>query len=102
MYVTPLGTSFWERLVRRQSRRLIFDVEDNVVSQLGNAADNHPNPLLRFLRGTAKVRYLIREADHVITSSPSLNALCLDINRKGAGTYISSSVDADRFVPANP
>jgi glycosyltransferase involved in cell wall biosynthesis len=79
----------------------VFDVEDNVITHLGNAAENHPNPLLRFLRGTAKVRYLIREADHVITSSPSLNELCLDINRKRACTYVSSSVDSDRFVPVN-
>lgn len=101
MYVTPLGTSFSERLVRKLARKLVFDVEDNVVSQLGNAAQNHPNPLLRFLRGTAKVRHLIREADHVITSSPSLNELCLAINRKRACTYISSSIDSDRFAPAN-
>jgi glycosyltransferase involved in cell wall biosynthesis len=101
MYVTPLGTSFSERLVRKLARRLVLDVEDNVVSQLGNAADNHPNPLLKFLRAISKIRYLIREADHVVTSSPSLNELCRAINRKRACTYVSSSIDSERFVPAN-
>jgi glycosyltransferase involved in cell wall biosynthesis len=101
MYVTPLGTSFSEKLVRKLARRLVYDVEDNVVSQFGNAADNHPNPWLKFLRGASKVRYLVREADHVITSSPSLNNLCLGMNRKHACTYISSSIDSDRFMPVN-
>jgi glycosyltransferase involved in cell wall biosynthesis len=101
MYVTPIGTSLFERLTRWLAPKLVFDVEDNVVSYLGNDAQNHPNPLLRFLRGTGKTRFLVRTADHVVTSSPSLNALCLAVNAKRACTYISSSVDADRFKPAN-
>jgi L-malate glycosyltransferase len=101
MYVTPLGTSAFERLTRWLARRLVFDVEDNVVAQLNRRVENHPNPLIRFLRGNGKARYLIREADHVVTSSPALNDLCLGVNRKRACTYISSSVDASRFVPAN-
>lgn len=100
MYVTPIGTTLFERLVRSAARRLVVDVEDNVV--LGpNVAARNPNPLLRFLRGTGKYRYLIRTADHVITSSPSLNELCLELNDKRASTYISSSVDAGRLLPAN-
>ena len=101
MYVTPVGTSLPERMVRRFARKLVFDVEDNVMLGFGRAANDHPNPLLRFLRGAGKYLYLIREADHVVTSSPSLNDLCLSFNRRRACTYISSSIDSDRFVPAN-
>jgi glycosyltransferase involved in cell wall biosynthesis len=101
MYVTPVGTSLFERLIRVLAPKLILDVEDNVVAQVDRVGGDHPNPLLRLLRGPGKYRYLIREADHVITSSPSLNDLCLALNRNGASTYISSSVDADRFLPAN-
>jgi glycosyltransferase involved in cell wall biosynthesis len=61
---------------------------------------DHPNRLLRFLRASGKYSFLVREADHVVTSSPALNERCKTINR-GACTYISSSVDADRFQPAN-
>ena len=100
MYAVPIGPTLPERLVRRFARKLIFDVEDNVMTGIARRSDHGPNRLLRFLRGAEKYRYLIREADHVVTSSPSLNALCLDINRKRACTYISSSVDSDRFVPA--
>jgi glycosyltransferase involved in cell wall biosynthesis len=101
MYVTPVGTSMFERAVRRLARKLILDVEDNVIADMDRVGRDHPNPLLRLLRATGKYRYLIREADHVITSSPALAERCLALNRKRACTYISSSVDADRFTPAN-
>ncbi|WP_205480433.1 glycosyltransferase family 4 protein [Sphingomonas arenae] len=100
MWVTPVGGSLFERWTRALAKRLVFDVEDNVVlgEQERGAAD--PNPLLRWLRGTGKARLLVERADHVVTSSPALNAKCLALNRAGACAYISSSVDTDRFVPA--
>jgi glycosyltransferase involved in cell wall biosynthesis len=101
MYVSPLGTSGSERLTRALAPRLVFDLEDNVIFGETKVGDDHPNPLIRFLRRGTKYRYLTREADHVITSSPALNDRCLEINRARACTYITSSVDSERFVPAN-
>jgi glycosyltransferase involved in cell wall biosynthesis len=98
MWVTPFGTTMFERLTRRLARRIIFDVEDNVLLGAAGAADN-PNPILRLIKGPGKARYMIRKADHVITSSPFLNETCLGINERKACTYISSSVDTDRFEP---
>jgi L-malate glycosyltransferase len=100
MWVTPLGTSLIERIVRALARRLIFDVEDNVL--VGQGLDRHPNAIIRFIKGKSKARFLIRTADHVITSSPFLNDICLETSRKRACTYISSSVDTNRFVPPVP
>ena len=97
MWVTPVGTSFFERTVRLMSKKLIFDIEDNVLMEKANEL----NPWVKFLKGRGKTPYLIRTADHVITSSPFLNDYCLDINEKKACTYISSSVDTDRFLPIN-
>ncbi|MBA3666267.1 MAG: glycosyltransferase family 4 protein [Sphingomonas sp.] len=101
MSMTPLGTSLFERLLRARSHRLLFDVEDNVILDGARAVNDHPNPLLRYLRGTGKARYLIRTADHVVSSSPALNERCLAINQRRKCSYVSSSVDTDRFVPAN-
>src|SRR3954451_11075691 len=101
MYVTPLGTSFAERLTRALAPKLIYDVEDNVMAKVDRFGPDHPNRLLRFLRASGKYSFLVREADHVVTSSPALNERCKMINRRGACTYISSSVDCDRFQPAN-
>ncbi len=99
MWVTPIGTLFFERLTRRLAAKLVFDVEDNVllVSLLPGAIE--PNPIKRFFKGPQKPKFLIEEADHVITSSPFLNDFCLKMNKAQQCTYISSSVDTDRFIP---
>lgn len=98
MWVTPLGTTLAERIVRALAPVVIYDIEDNVALQAGATS---PGFLMRLLRGTAKPAYLVRVADHVISSSPALNDWCLCHNRKGRCTYISSSVDTDRFLPMN-
>lgn len=98
MWVTPLGSSIFERLVRALAPRLVYDIEDNLL--VGKA--NDLNPIVRLLRGPGKTRFLISRADHVITSSPFLNDFCLGLNSKKACTYISSSVDTELFRPANP
>ena len=102
MWVTPFGTSVMERLTRKLASHLVFDVEDNVLIEQNLPKDQNPNPLVKLLKGPWKTRFLITHADHVITSSPFLNDLCMDINAKKSCTYISSSVDTDRFLPATP
>jgi glycosyltransferase involved in cell wall biosynthesis len=97
MWVTPIGTSLFEKLFRHLSKHLIFDVEDNVLMEKGNEI----NPLVKILKSSEKTAYLIKTADHVITSSPFLNDYCLKFNINKACTYISSSVDTDRFLPKN-
>lgn len=102
MWVTPFGTSIMERLVRNLARRLVYDVEDNVLVEQTLPKDYNPNPIIRLVKGPGKTRYLICMADHVITSSPFFNEFCIGINMRKACTYISSSVDTDRFLPATP
>ncbi len=98
MWVTPLGTTLFERATRALARRIVYDIEDNVALQPG---DGHVSPLKRLLKGTAKPAYLVREADHVVSSSPALNDWCQQQNRHARSTYISSSIDTDRFLPVN-
>jgi L-malate glycosyltransferase len=97
MWVTPLGSSFFERLYRLLSRRLVYDIEDNIVMVKGNVL----NSFVTMLKGQGKAKYLIKNADHVVSSSPFLNDYCFGINRSKASTYISSSVNSNRFVPTN-
>jgi glycosyltransferase involved in cell wall biosynthesis len=101
MWVTPFGTSAMERLVRWMAPRLIYDLEDNRLVGQKLPRSFNPNAVAAWLKGTGKTRYLIREADHVITSSPFLAETCLALNRRRRATYITSSVDTERFVPAN-
>jgi glycosyltransferase involved in cell wall biosynthesis len=100
MWFTPFGTAFMERVVRKLAPRIIFDVEDNVLTEQ-QSRGNNPNPVIGMLKGSGKARFLITNADHVITSSPYLNEYCAKLNQRQACTYISSSVDTDRFRPSD-
>lgn len=99
MWVTPFGSTMFERLVRLLARRLIYDVEDNIVAP-APLAEDHPNPLLRWLKGRGKPRYLIREADEVIVASDFLAPAYAAINRNGRTDLIPPSLDTARFLPA--
>lgn len=98
-WVTPIGPPLFERMVRGLARRLVFDLEDNVLAGQRNSG-KAPNPLGRYLKGRGKAPFLIRTADHVIASSPELAERCRELNKHGRATYISSSVDTRRFLPA--
>ena len=50
MYVTPLLTSFMERLVITLANRVIYDIEDNVHTQHNQISKIEPNPLVKFLK----------------------------------------------------
>ena len=97
MWVTPFGSSIFERLFRFLSRHIIYDIEDNIFLE----KENGINPIIAMLKGPGKARYLIKTADHVISSSPFLNDYCLGINLRKASTYISSSVNINLFTPKN-
>lgn len=97
MYVTPLMSSFMERMVRISAKRVIYDIEDNVVKPQNSIIQ--PNPITKYLKWPGKYQYLIRSCDHVITSSPFLNIDCKRLTSKGFCSYISSSVDTDKFLP---
>ena len=99
LWVTPLGPPIFETLVRLLTRKLIYDIDDNV--HVGHELSNeyNPNPLLRLLKGKGKPIYLMANADHVITSSPFLEEEALRFNSVGQATYITSSVDTAHFVP---
>ena len=96
-WVTPFGSTLFERLVRRLSKIIIYDLEDNVMA----ATSSKTNSIGSIFKNPNKIKYLIKTADYVITSSPTLNDYCLLMNDKAKCTYISSSVNTDFFIPSN-
>ena len=97
MWGTPFGSSLYERTLRLLSKKVIYDIEDNVMMEQKNSL----NPITRLLRGTRKTNFLIKSSDHVITSSPFLNEYAADLNALNQATYISSSINTNIFVPSN-
>lgn len=94
MWVTPFGTSWSERLVRRLARALVYDIEDNLLTDEGA-----PEGLRQRLKGRGKARFLLERADHVVTASPFMVDRYRALNAKGAVTLIYPSVDTDVFRP---
>ena len=98
LWVTPMGTTFFEKMVRKKSRRLIYDIEDNILEK----QDNPINRIFSFLKSNKKTIYLIQNADHVIASSSFLAKFyCKKINVFSQSTFISSSVNINYHTQKN-
>lgn len=100
MWVSPFGPSLLERLTRHFARRILYDLEDNLLAKSDDQRSSSVNPLLRFIKSSSKIRFLIRTSDLVVTSSPDLENQCIKINRHARAKYITSSVDINRYQPS--
>ena len=94
-WVTPFGSTFFERITRFLSKKLVYDIEDNTITAMSSSV----NSIIAPLKNPNKNKFLMKTADYVITSSPSLNKYCLQVNNRCK--YISSSVNTDFFSPVN-
>lgn len=97
LWVTPFGPPFFESVVRRRARRLIYDIDDLVY--LRNTK-SRAHPLVTVVKGRRKPIYLMKHAWHVITCTPYLDEFVRQYNSHT--TDISSTVDTDtRYKPVN-
>ena len=95
MWVTPLGSKLFEKIYFRNSNKIIYDIEDNILLNF-RRKDN----LVAFLRSDEKIKFLIRNSNTVITSSPMLSEACSKISgSKENIKYISSSINMKRYSP---
>jgi glycosyltransferase involved in cell wall biosynthesis len=99
MWATPLGPPLVERIVRARVPRLVYDLEDNVLVGQGLPRAADPNAFARLVKGSAKPAFLVCAADHVIASSPLLAGHVQRLRGDDRVTYITASVDTDRFRP---
>ncbi|MBT6672367.1 MAG: glycosyltransferase [Lentimicrobiaceae bacterium] len=98
MWVTPFGSTLFERIVRTLSKKLIYDIEDNTVTAVSNGSVNN---IIAPLKNLNKNKFLMKRANYVITSSPTLNKYCAGVNNRKKCKYISSSINTDKFLPVN-
>ena len=95
MNVFPFGPSILERLYMKLSKKVIFDIEDNLLS----SEQGSINWLASVLKSKSKPRFLIKNADHVIASSPELADQCNNISGKKNTEFIPPTLDDKRFIP---
>lgn len=96
MWITPFGSSLAERLCRKRAPRLIYDIEDNIVSStpIGMGALTR----VMFEMRRAKAVFLARNADEVIVASPLIVEETANVAR-GRVHLIPPSLDVDRIRP---
>ena len=99
MWVTPFGTTFFERLFIFFSKKVIFDLEDNMFLKSNLRNKDNPNPFASLFKNKNKQLILTKKSNYVITSSPALENICREINIFNNAKYITSSVDTEKFRP---
>ncbi|GAB4234835.1 MAG: hypothetical protein Tsb0034_08700 [Ekhidna sp.] len=95
LWVTPFGSTFFEWLAIKLSKRLIYDIDDLVYLKPASKA----NPLLKLIKSGQKPIILMKHADHVITCTPHLDAFVRQYNSNT--TDISSTINTDSYQPVN-
>lgn len=96
LWVTPFGPPVFEWLFRKFSKKIVYDIDDLVY--LKNVKSK-AHPLVNFIKGRKKPLYLMKVTDHVITCTPYLDEFVRGYNSNT--TDISSTVDTNRYRPAN-
>jgi L-malate glycosyltransferase len=91
--VTPLGGSFFERVYRFLSKKMIFDIDDLVYLN----KYQKENKLAKYLRSSNKYFYLMKHSDHVITCTSYLDSVAKKFNKNT--TNISSTVNTKIYTP---
>ena len=99
MWVTPYGSTLFERVFTFLSKKVIFDLEDNLLVKNNFNKAAHPNPITFLLKNPNKQIFLIKNSDVVITSSPELEKICKRLNKNNLSFYITSSINTKKFVP---
>lgn len=95
LWVTPLGPPIFEWLVRKLSKKIVYDIDDMIYKSEGSAM----NQLIYMLKGKDKSIAMMKYADHVITCTPDLNDFALQYCTHC--TDISSTLDTGRMFPVN-
>jgi len=95
MNVLPFGPAILERFYRKISRRIIYDIEDNIISD----ESINDKRIMGFLKSKSRYEYLIMKSDVVITSSPDLTEKCNQISGSNKSIFIPSTLNEKRFLP---
>ena len=90
MWATPLGLPFYEWLILKSGKKIIYDFDDAVF----NLSDH-----ISLIKGGYKSRFLIKHSHQIISSSPFLLDHCMENNKHSKVQYIPCSLDLNRFKP---
>jgi glycosyltransferase involved in cell wall biosynthesis len=95
MNVFPFGPPIFERIYLGLSKKVIFDIEDNIlIEETGSV-----NWLASILKSKRKIQYLLKNSDRIVTSTPELSIKSNQISNKNNATFIPPTLETTRFIP---
>jgi len=92
MWATPIGLPFYEWLILKSGKKIIYDFDDAVFTSSDYFS------LLNYIKGGHKSKFLIRNAHKIILSSPFNKNYCIEKNKYQSATYIPCSLNLKRFT----
>ncbi|MDA9750712.1 glycosyltransferase family 4 protein [Gammaproteobacteria bacterium] len=95
LWATPIGLPFYEMLLKLFDVKIVYDFDDMIYHK-----SDLPK-LSTFIKGKFKPNYLIKNANHVIISSPFLEEYCKNKNKFSNVSYIPCSLDTKRYYVVN-
>ena len=91
MWATPIGLPLYEWLILKSGKKIIYDFDDAVFTSSDYFS------LLNYIKGGHKSKFLIKNANEIILSSPFNMNYCIEKNKYQSVTYIPCSLDLERF-----
>jgi len=101
MWVTPLGSTIFEHLFVKFSKKIIYDFNDSIYLKDHHTEKFIINHFFNFLKTPNKCNYLIKNSNHVIIDSLFHYNYCHNLNKYNACTHIPCSLDVNYFYPIN-
>ena len=93
LWGTPFFDILFEKILVKISKKLIFDIEDNVLIN----SKNNINPIASLLKSPNSTLYLIKNSTYIITSSIDLQIKCNKISKKNNSFYIPPTLPLERY-----
>lgn len=92
LWVTPFGPPVFERIVRRLSRALVYDVDDMI-----HIGEEQEGGFVASLKGRSKPLYLMAHADETIVGAPRMAEVARAYTSRLSD--ISPTIDTDVYQP---
>jgi len=91
MWATPIGLPFYEWLILKSGKKIIYDFDDAIFATTDFFS------IINIIKGDYKSKFLIKNAHQIILSSPFNKEYCKKNNKFGSVSYIPCSLDLNRF-----
>lgn len=96
LWVTPFGFPVYERALFLFNKKVIYDIDDLIFI---TRHEHVKTSFVQKLKGKKKPVIMMKHSQYVITCTPRLEEIALDLNKYKRAIDISSTFNTERFIP---